>query len=379
MKKLLLIALCTVLCTGLLAGCGGNDPEEKRYAFISVPGNETEYDAKVFAGLTAAAEARPCLAEVYEAEEGTDEAAAAAVKAAVKAGAKLIVLSGDAQSVAAYEGQKANKKRHFILVNARPMSRSAYDKAHSETEETDEEEGAELKSKDRKSNDDGMIPENTAVIRISYEEAGFLAGYALVSAGYTNLGFMGGADSELTKAYGNGFIKGADQAANERLLSSGSITVRYAVTGDDGPSPRKMNQAMTWYNDGTQVIYAPQKGVGKAVEKGAEESERGLYATAGDVEGEISQRRLLTTTLDYQTAVRLAAQSFETEDFPGGEETSYGIASGCVGLQADYSRMTTFTDTTYSVFLTSFANGRITVPADDFTAGTSCVIVSREG
>ena len=119
--------------------------------------------------------------------------------------------------------------------------------------------------------------------------------------------------------------------------------------------------------------------IGKAVEKGAEASERGLYATAGDVEGEISQRRLLTTTLDLRTAVRLAAESFETEEFPGGEETTYGIASGCVGLQADYSRMTTFTDTTYSVFLTSFVNGRITIPGDDYTAGTSCGIVSREG
>ena len=369
-----------LLTASMLAACGKNDPDEKRYAFITTPGNETEYDAQVFAGLKSAAAVKPCQAVEYAAEENTDAAALTQIKSAVKEGAKLVVLSGDAQSVAAYEGQKANKKIHFILVNGTPMSRSKYDALHeTDAENEDGESAAELQPQGKNEEAEGAINDNTQVIRLSCEEAGFLAGYALTSAGYTNLGFMGGEDNEETAAFGSGFIKGADQAASERLLSSGSITVRYAVTGDNGPSPRKMNQAMNWYNQGTQVIFAPQKGVYRAVERGAEESERALCATAGSVEGEISQRRLLTAVMDYKNAVQLAAQSFEQDDFRGGEEVAYGIASGCVSLSADYSRMTTFTDTSYSVFVTNFANGRILMPKGDYTQGTSCVIVNREG
>lgn len=42
------------------------------------------------------------------------------------------------------------------------------------------------------------------------EQAGYLAGYAAVNEGYTQLGFMGGIAVPAVIRYGYGFIQGAD-------------------------------------------------------------------------------------------------------------------------------------------------------------------------
>ena len=56
---------------------------------------------------------------------------------------------------------------------------------------------------------------DTVSILYQEEQAGFLAGYAVVKDGYTKLGYIGGMDVPAVIRFGYGFIQGAEYAAQE--------------------------------------------------------------------------------------------------------------------------------------------------------------------
>ena len=59
------------------------------------------------------------------------------------------------------------------------------------------------------------IPSNCYCITFKEEQAGYLAGYAVVKDGYTKLGFLGGMAVPAVIRYGYGYVQGADAAAKE--------------------------------------------------------------------------------------------------------------------------------------------------------------------
>ena len=59
------------------------------------------------------------------------------------------------------------------------------------------------------------IPANCYCITFKEEQAGYLAGYAVVKDGYTKLGFLGGMAVPAVIRYGYGYVQGADAAAKE--------------------------------------------------------------------------------------------------------------------------------------------------------------------
>lgn len=85
---------------------------------------------------------------------------------------------------------------------------------------------------------------------------GFLAGYAAVKDGMTKLGYMGGMAVPAVVKYGYGFVQGAEYAAQELGMADGSIELMYNYTGGFDATPEAQNQAASWYNNGTEVIFA---------------------------------------------------------------------------------------------------------------------------
>lgn len=59
------------------------------------------------------------------------------------------------------------------------------------------------------------IPANCYCITFKEEQAGYLAGYAIVKDGKTKLGFLGGMAVPAVIRYGYGYVQGADAAAQE--------------------------------------------------------------------------------------------------------------------------------------------------------------------
>ncbi|MBR4990965.1 MAG: BMP family ABC transporter substrate-binding protein [Oscillospiraceae bacterium] len=85
------------------------------------------------------------------------------------------------------------------------------------------------------------------------ELSGYMAGYAAVKLGYTNLGFLGGMAVPAVMRFGYGYVQGADAAAAELGTT---VEVKYAY-GNQFYGDADLTAVMdTWYNDGTEVVFA---------------------------------------------------------------------------------------------------------------------------
>ena len=244
---------------------------------------------------------------------------------------------------------------------------------------SEEAEGL-ISSKDtqEETSDTGDIADNTCVVKISETDAGFLAGYAAVAEGFTNLGFLGGENNEKNNAFGNGFIKGAEAAAAERAMGEGSITLTYGFAGTDELSPKEMSTAMSWYGNGVQLIFTSNAKIGQAVAKAAETTESGKVMTVGVTdELGLSERIIMTAIPDYKQAAYNAIASFEGGTFQGGTVVNYGIKDSCVTISTDLSRFGSFTENTFQVLKDNIKNNKITITEDDMTGGGSYVTVNK--
>ena len=107
--------------------------------------------------------------------------------------------------------------------------------------------------------DDYQMPANLYCAVYQEELCGYMAGYAAVKLGYTKLGFLGGMAVPAVVRYGYGFVQGADAAAAELALSD--VTVNYAY-GNQFYGDADITAAMdTWYQGGTQVVFACGGGI----------------------------------------------------------------------------------------------------------------------
>ena len=102
------------------------------------------------------------------------------------------------------------------------------------------------------------IPANCYCITFKEEQAGYLAGYAVVKDGYTKLGFLGGMAVPAVIRYGYGYVQGADAAATEL---GADVTLNY-VYGNQFSGDADITAAMdTWYAGGTEVVFACGGGI----------------------------------------------------------------------------------------------------------------------
>ncbi|MET0016075.1 BMP family ABC transporter substrate-binding protein [Oscillibacter sp.] len=90
------------------------------------------------------------------------------------------------------------------------------------------------------------------------ELCGYMAGYAAVKLGYTQLGFLGGMAVPAVMRYGYGFVQGADAAAAE---TGAKVTLNYTYA-NQFKGDADITAAMdTWYSAGTKCVFACGGGV----------------------------------------------------------------------------------------------------------------------
>ena len=91
------------------------------------------------------------------------------------------------------------------------------------------------------------------------ELCGYMAGYAAVKLGYKNLGFLGGMAVPAVVRFGYGYVQGVDAAAAEMGLTD--VTLNYVYGGQffgDADITAVMD---TWYQNGTEVVFACGGGI----------------------------------------------------------------------------------------------------------------------
>ena len=162
---------------------------------------------------------------------------------AVSAGAKLVITPNYLFEAAVYKAQDMHPNVSFVLLDGTPQDGTYTD---------------------------FRIEKNVYSVLYAEEQAGFLAGYAIVKEGYTNLGVMGGIAVPPVIRFGYGFVQGANYAAKELKMPTGSIKINYTYVGSFNATPENQTLATSWYQNGVQVIFAPAGGAGNSVMSAAE-------------------------------------------------------------------------------------------------------------
>ncbi|HAG69978.1 MAG TPA: BMP family ABC transporter substrate-binding protein [Lachnospiraceae bacterium] len=315
-----------ILLSVLLYGCG----EKAEIALITDIGTveDGSFNQGVWNGIERYVNESAKSYAFYQ-PEGTDiKSYLKAVKKAVDRGADIIVCPGELFGEVVYSAQFKYPKVHFILIDGVP---------HNE-DYTDE-----------------TVAPNTMPIVFSDEQSGFLAGYAAVREGYTELGFLGGDTQEPVIRYGYGFVQGADYAAIE-MGKMVNINYCYGKTFEESPEMKEL--AASWYREGTQVIFACAGAMGRSVMKAAEEN--GGMMIGVDVDQSRDSDTVLTSAMkELSNAAYTGLIDYYSDKFTGGETLLMDAAAGGIGLPMETSRFKSFTDSEYNAIFSQLVDGKL--------------------
>ncbi len=345
MKKFLTITLIITLVAMTLTGCGGTKGHD--IALITDKGNidDKSFNQGSWEGVVEFAKAEKITHTYIKPEDATDTAYLESIDLAVEGGAKVIVTPGFLFEVPVHEAQTRYPDVKFILLDGAPHEADSFD---------------------------ADIKENVASILYAEEESGFLAGYAAVMDGMTNVGFMGGMAVPAVQAFGYGYLQGAEHAAEELGLADGAITSIYHYTGDFEENDGNKATARTMYQEGMEVIFGCGGSVGKSVMAAAAEAEGKFIGVDVDQRYD-SETTITSATKGLATSVIDVLESiFKTDSFDkyGGKTTVFNAQNDGVGLptvvigddKADaFDRFESFTMEQYESVFADLKAGNISV------------------
>lgn len=290
---------------------------------------------------------------IQPADQTTDEYVKS-IDQAVEDGAKVVVTPGFFFENAIWISQTKHPEVLFIILDGAPHNIADWD-----TGETLDGENFYADA----TKGDFTQEDNVLSIFYTEHESGFLAGYAAVKDGMTKLGFMGGKAVPAVVRFGYGFIQGANYAATEMGLANGAITMKYNYLGGFGPDATFQSKAASWYDTGTQVIFAAAGGAGGSVFAAA--LQEGGKAIGVDVDQRAESTTIITSAMkQLAPSVYESLKAWYNDDFPGGEVQTYNAANDGVKLSDDFDRFTTFNKAMYDIILAKIVNGTVVVSSE---------------
>ncbi len=333
MKKFFL-ALVFVLTVFTVSACG--ELEEVEIALITDYGDidDESFNQGTWEGIVEFAEERGIAHEYYRPADVSDSDYINSIDTAVEDGAEIVVTPGFLFERAIYESQQNHPDVKFILLDAQPLSE-------------DEEY---------------HVADNTLSIFYEEHESGFLAGYAAVLDGHTDLGYMGGIAVPAVVRFGVGFVAGAYYAAEEHDISINFPEGRYTYLGTFNAGADVETQAAGWYDDGVELIFAAAGGAGGSVMSAAEDADAWMIGV--DVDQSAESDRVLTSAMKAlgESVQQALAAHYDDDAFPGGQTWNLGAADDGVALPMETSRFTDFTQEDYDSIYDTIASGDFMVP-----------------
>lgn len=371
MKKLvaLLLALAMVAC--LFAGCASNDKEtttetptetttesttestatsettestddntgtvdpSMKVAFVTDVGNidDHSFNQYTYEGITTFAEENSVDCTYYKPAEDTDQARIDAINQAIADGYNTVVMAGYLFGPATASCAAEHPEVNFLALDV-----SAGDL------------GTET------------IPSNVSLIVYKEEQAGYLAGYAAVKAGYTELGFLGGMSVPAVVRYGYGFVQGADAAAVEDNVD---VNIKYWYSGSFGPTDEIAAKMDSWYTEGTEVVFACGGGIYLSCQSAAEANE-GLMIGVDVDQSNVSDTIITSAMKALSNSVRMALTAVGTNGLVwpeayAGTCQSLGAKEDCVGLSMESSKLGDFDEAAYETLFQQIVDGTITI------------------
>jgi len=351
MRKFAAILLSLILAAGIFTACGSKSSTEKTSSSNS---DDTAYEIamlidtgtiedgtfkqSVWEGIKEFADANGKTYRYYQPKADTTKAYMAKIDEAVSKGAEVVIAMGTNYSDAVAQAQKKYKNVHFISFEGKLP--------------------------------DG-VADNTVTVEFKNQEAGYLAGYAMVKNGYTELGFIGGKKYPSILGYGFGYIQGANDAAKEE---NETVTIRYKYSGTFVASDEVEKVAGDWFVEGTQVIFACSGGTMTESVTAAAETYGGSVVGVDVDQSQLSNTVVTSAMKDLKGTVKKLLTEEYGNVFPGGQSLVLGAADDAVGLPATTSRFEAFSDDDYNNLYTKLKNGEITVVTSDAAKGPVALV-----
>lgn len=277
-------------------------------------------------------------------DKATDADRYDAMKAAVDAGAKVVVAAGFMQGTALAQAAAEFPDTKFVFIDGWVLT----DPADAEKEPEDQ-----------------RVLDNVAAVVYQEEQAGYFAGYAAVMEGLTKLGFSGGGGgtNPACGRYGYGFVQGAEAAAAEKDVD---VEMRYSWEYGASFSASPDLQAMLngWYEAGTECIFMCGGSMFQSGAAAADANEAYLVGVDVDQSGQSDQvitsamKDLAGSTMDILTAF----YADQWADW-GGKCANLGASVDRVGLPTDTWKLENWTVEEYNALFEKVKSGEIEVDA----------------
>lgn len=348
MKKLFL-CLFTFICLFTLVACNKKDDEKKGYDYDAIPDTmeaasyeiafvtdigqlkDKSFNQGTWEGIKRYAKENNKSYKYYQPANGdaaTDDDRYNAMKAAVDGGAKIVVAAGFMQDAALERAATEYPEVKFVFIDGWATGQS-----------------------------------NVTAIIYKEEQSGYLAGYAAVMEGYTDLGFCGGGGgtNPACQRFGYGFIQGANDAAKAKNVT---VKMKYSWLYGAGFSDSAELQAMLegWYSTGTKVVFS----CGGSMCKSA-------FAAAGANNGkvigvDVDQSSESNTVITSATKGLREGTMFALAKFFDGKwdeisnvASNLGAESDAVGLPTDTWSLKNFTKEQYNELFAKIKAGQVAI------------------
>jgi len=223
---------------------------------------------------------------------------------------------------------------------------------------------------------DYTLPSNVACFTYQEELPGYMAGYAAVKEGYEKLGFLGGIAVPAVIRYGYGFVQGANDAAVE-LGKADKVEVNYVYGGQFFPDEAITAVMDTWYQGGTEVVFACGGGIFASACEAAKKVDGKVIGVdvdqSGTIDGQYGDGMCITSAMKGLAAtVNSTLQSVLDGTFSqyGGKVDNLGLVSGddmslnYVQLPTETWSMTNFTVDDYKALVAAMVDGTVKVSND---------------
>lgn len=270
-------------------------------------------------------------------DQATDDDRYDAMKAAVDAGAQIVVCAGFLQGTALQKAAEEFTDVKFVFIDGWVLS------------------GADEKPL-----------ANVAAVDFQEEQSGYLAGYAAVMEGYTKLGFSGGGGGTNPACcrFGYGYVQGAQAAAKEK-----GITVDMNYSWEYGASFSASAELQTmlngWYTNGTEVVFACGGSMCQSAFAAASANEGAVIGVDVDQSSQ-SETVITSATKGLRESVAYILDKFYTDAWAdvSGVQTTLGAADDAVGLPTATWSLENFKVADYEALYASLKDGTVKVDKD---------------
>ena len=311
-------------------------------ALVTGPsGTENGADAMLWQGVQTFANTYGYTADTYAAAGNTADDAETALRAAAESGARLVVCQGEAAGEALYRIQDNYPDVHYLLFDDEPHNAdySAYKTA-----------------------------ELVHCVLFQEEQAGYLAGYAVVTEGYTALGFIGTREVPGIVRYATGFLQGAEYAAEQQGLT---VDLRTWFAGTYSASDDTTNRMLDWCNNGTTLLFVNGGNLIASAIDAAKETTSGneVRVMASDYDQNDSSDLILGSAIKcYNSAVQQELYAFFSgnaawDQTAAGQSEKVGYTTGAVALAGPHWRFAELSQHDYERLYTQLRNSDLKVDA----------------